>query len=788
MNFTLPDQILKWLEGIKMVQSPKIQKHNTLTRYLTVLGWLAMFIFACHACTRMVGASDTWKAIAAGRHYINHGVDAADPFSENSRKAGPTPQNIKTWPKYAQWIANKVDLETVKYWHPTGWINQNWLTGVIFYWLTYLSPLADAETFSFNTLVYWKFAIYIITVICVYYTAKTLGGNSALSAAFACFAMFISRSFLAIRPADFTNLLTAVFLLILVLTTYRNVSYIWFIIPLAVLWCNLHGGYIYLFIMLVPFVLINLITSFFPKKFVSIGAKGVVHTAIAGLVAFVATILFNPFHLTNLTHIFVISVGKDAKQWRTTNEWHPAFEWSNPVGDARPFLVMLILALSVLSVWVIVWILTARLVSCSAKSEEHDYGTYQAPWIDLATMVIAALTIYMAIRSRRFIPIAAIAACPIIAVFVDQILRAVSAMRNFYRQKRLFISPVPHSLQLFFVLFAAAAVLFFGTWWGLKFKRVYLDPWPNDTQFNSVFMRMTASDSKPFYACKFIKDNKLKGNIFTYWTEADFVASRQQPDPNTGRTPLQLFMDGRAQTAYETRYMTLWSKIMTGGPIAQSARKQKRELTDGDYAEIGRWINDKLREYDVWVVLMPSNMSNIPFLKGLETNPDWQLIYFDNKHKLFVDITTARGKELLEGALDGRTVYPDDFSKNLIIAHNALLFEDSKVTKESGLDFAVKAFQANPSLAPMQEIRRAAKFKELQSRVDDFCRDYIEDFDKNKKIYAGRDGYGNRISAASAATNYLQRTAVTGQGTEFYADKSREYKNELRKIQESKRW
>ncbi len=774
-----------------MSQSPNIQKHITLNRYLTVLGWLAMFIFACYACTHMIGASDTWKAIAAGRHYINHGVDTIDPFSENSRKAGPSLQDIKTWPKSVQWIANKVNLETVKYWHPTGWINQNWLAGVIFYWLTHKSPLANAETFSFNTLVYLKFAIYTIMVICVYYTAKTLGGNPALSAVFACFAMFISRSFLAIRPAEFTNLLTAVFLLILALTTYRNVSHIWFIIPLAVLWCNLHGGYIYLFIMLVPFVFVNLITSFFPKNFVSIGAKAVLHTTIAGLVAFVAMILFNPFHLTNLTHILVISVGKNAKEWRTANEWHPAFEWSNPVGDARPFLVMLILALSVLLIWVIIRMLTARLVICSAESKEHDSETYQAPKVDLAIIIIAALTVYMAVRSRRFIPIAAIASCPIIAVFIDQIIREVSAICNFYRQKRFFVGPTLHNLQLFFTLSVAATTLFFGTWWGLKFKHVYLDPWPNDAQFNSVFMRMTASNSKPFRACKFIKDNKLKGNIFTYWTEADFVASRQQPDPNTGRTPLQLFMDGRAQTAYDTRYMTLWSEIMAGGPVAQNTMKQKRELTDGDYAEIGRWTNDKLKEYDICVVLTPLSMSHIPLVKGLETNPDWRLVYFDNNYKLFVDVTTAQGKDLAEGILDGRTIYPDDFSKNLIVAHNALLFEDPKVTKESGLDFAVKAFQSNPSLAPMQEILYVAKFKELSPRVNDFCKNYIDDFDKNKDVYACLDGYGNRISAASAATNYLQENAKEQNEValaKLYADKDQKYKIEYGKMSESKRW
>ena len=60
--------------------------------------------------------------------------------------------------------------------------------------------------------------------------------NPALSAVFACFAMFVGRSFLDIRPAGFSNLLVAVFLLTLVLATYRNILYIWLIVPLSVLW------------------------------------------------------------------------------------------------------------------------------------------------------------------------------------------------------------------------------------------------------------------------------------------------------------------------------------------------------------------------------------------------------------------------------------------------------------------------------------------------------------------------------------------------------------------------
>jgi hypothetical protein len=94
--------------------------------------------------------------------------------------------------------------------------------------------------------------------------------------------MFIGRSFFDVRPAGFSNLMVAVLMLAFVLATYRNILYIWLIVPIVVFWCNVHGGYVYAFIVLVPFVALNFLTSFSKKRFVSIGLKGVYHTAAAG--------------------------------------------------------------------------------------------------------------------------------------------------------------------------------------------------------------------------------------------------------------------------------------------------------------------------------------------------------------------------------------------------------------------------------------------------------------------------------------------------------------------------
>ncbi|UCF16577.1 MAG: hypothetical protein JSW59_03775 [Phycisphaerales bacterium] len=772
-------------------------KRSAFSGWPMIIGWLAMLVFTIHACTHMVAAGDTWVAMACGRHFVNHGVDTVEPFSANSHKAGPTRAEIETWPGWARWITDKVGIKTVRRWHPTGWINQNWLTHVIYYWLVPKSSYADGVSFTSNALVYWKFAIYIVTVICVYYTGRLLGANPALCAVFCCFAMFTGRSFLDIRPAGFSNMLVAVFLLVLALATYRNILFIWLIVPVTVFWCNVHGGYIYVFIMLVPFTGLNLLTSFSKNRFRSIGLKGVYHTIGAGLAAFVASIVFNPFHLTNLTHTYVISVSKHAERWRQIHEWHSAFDWNNPVGTGVPFLVMFILALAVFVLWIVVLAVARRSVGRIRKGSGENGNGYRWPKVDLPLMTIAALTIYMAIRSRRFIPIASIAGCPIMAMLVGQIIRSISAARNFRRRRRLVVSVMPRSLQLGFTVAGAMAVLFFGTWWGLKFKRIYLDAWPADPKLSSIFMRMTASDAKPFYALKFIKDNKLEGNMLNYWTEGGFVAWGQQPDPNTGRTPLRLFMDGRAQAAYDRKAFDNWSYIMAGGRVTHQILERIRykggSVTAADYQRIGEWMDEQLKaeENEVWIVLMPAvvfgsrDKASYHTVKALERHPDWRLVFLNSRQKLLVDVRTPQGKKLFEGIFTGQTVYPDEYHENLIRAYCWRMQRRDANERKRGLDYAIKAFDANPSPVPLLEVLAFARFHELRRKVDRLCEDYSNQYAENQDDWSKQDGYSLRTQAVRIACGHLKGAARGRRNTKLvslYTSREQMYADTLSEI------
>jgi hypothetical protein len=761
-----------------MVELTNPRQTNSLKHICTVICWAAMVVFAAHACTHMVAAGDTWVALACGRHFVNHGVDTVEPFSANSHKPGPTDQQLQKFPQWLRPVIKKA--------HPTGWVDQNWLTHVMFYLLA-KNPGADVN-YSYVGLVYWKFTVTFLSVICTYFIARNLGVSRYLSAGAACFAVFTARSFIDIRPAVFSNLMVPLYLLILVLATYRNFRYIWLIVPVIVFWANVHGGYIYAFMMLVPFVALNFITIPFKERFCSIGFKGILHTIGAGAAAFVAMIIFNPFHLTNLTHTFEISISKHAESWRSVNEWHPAFERDNPVGDEEAFLVMFILGWVALSLWVFAGFLKPKVETRrrARQNAETIPGDYQWPKIDLAYIAIAAFTVYMAIESRRFIPIAALAACPVIAMFLEHAVRMFLARKNFDNTSQLSVPDARPVVERSMGAAIGVCVLLAAVFWGAKFKRIYLDPWAVDDVRDSVFMRMTASNVKPFEVMQFIRDNNLKGNMFNHWTEGGAVALGEKLDPKTGQIPLKLFMDGRAQAAYNHDKFILWQYIKSGGPIVRNAQLARRQLTGEDYKKIGEWIDGQMKQYNVWVILMPVNQINDTFMIAMQTTTNWRTAFMDNYQFLMVDKDTPQGETLINNILSEKAVYPDEHTKDLALAKNLVMFQDPNLALR-GLAYAKKAFEISHSQAPMQVlVHDAGRRPQLRAEVASYVKEYLDEFIANKDKYATEPGYVKKLVAAMIAADFLYRQGTPD--TRQYQGLTDEYMGERNEIGERGRW
>ncbi len=889
-------------------------------------------VFTFHACTHMVAAGDTWVAMACGRHFVNHGVDTVEPFSFNSHKAGPTEEDIKQWPGWAQKLASPFSLETIQKWHPTGWINQNWLTHVIFYRLT--TFFGSEEAPDYNALVYWKFALYLVNAIVVYYLARIMGAAVPTSAAAASFALFVGRTFLDIRPAGFANLMVPVFLLVLALAVYRNIHYIWLLVPVTVFWANCHGGYIYIFIMLAPFVVIHtlidlpkrwtitissilmwlvlfalaykflitdhyrmiyehqmrkaymppgllqegslyllivlaavgitltqlknikdgtiygynaaatgivflalltktivkiplsvparfikelqrsigdaqssfllafvvltvgtLVVTFAKRRLLCLSLSKIPKVVMAAVAAFVATILFNPFHLTNLTHTFEISLSEHAASWRKVREWRPAFDWmdkttttANPVGDEEAFAVMLIIGVVAFAAYLAVRFVKARrcrttgYVSRSGRAghvgRSGQTEVHQWPRFDIVMFVIAVITVYMAVCSRRFIPIAASAACPVIALLIDRIISRVAAVINFRKTGQFAPAVLPDTAKKGIIAASLLITVVCGTAWGLKYKRIYLDPWPSDTMRDSVFMRMTASNLKPFEICRFINDNDISGRVYNYWTEGGALAFGQEPDAKTGKIPLQLFMDGRAQAAYNHDEFNLWNDIKGGGDKLKEIlvkRRSLKNLKKEDFGQIGEWIDKQMVKHETWFVIMPSaevpqpgtpiaTISKHPkylFVQALQTMPNWPIAYMDNYQYMFVNTTTSKGKELMLNVFKNKAKFPTEYSRDLTLANTYLMSAAGRPAAvrtnlaKKGLDHATKAFRADPCETSTRRLVLALRFPETRRQTYEVIKEYLDDFIQKQGEYAARGGYTNRLMAAIISAGYL---------------------------------
>lgn len=188
----------------------------------------------------------------------------------------------------------------------------------------------------------------------------------------------------------------------------------------------------------------------------------------------------------------------------------------------------------------------------------------------------------------------------------------------------------------------------------------------------------------------------------------------------------------------------------------------------------------------------PDQASSYHTIKGFERNDNWPIVFFNNRQKLYVDIRTPRGKELFEGIFNGKTIYPDDYHTNLIRAHSWFYYRRGIEEKKKALDFAIKAFNLNPMPTTILEILlMVTNFTELNSRVNQFCSDYFDEFTEKEDIWAKQDGYRHKVEAVRLVCFHLKKLAQSRRNTKlvnFYAGKENEYLLEMSRIHQSKRW
>ena len=362
--------------------------------------------------------------------------------------------------------------------HGVDWLNHEWLADLIYYgWVS---------AWGVQSLVYWKWLL-VIATFGTLLVALTRSSGSPL-AALVCTGLALANAapFLDVRPHLYSLL---GFSLLLLLRLQREAR-TWLLALLFLFWVNLHGGFF--------FGLMALGILLFPWR--QPGVAGLRAAAQVGAICLLACML-NPSGFK----VFLYPLGyafDEASPFRQIGEWQSPFK---PGGITSPLFFSL-MWLPLLAPVYLVPAVRRRL---------------EVPWEGMA---LTALTLAMALTSRRFIPLFGISLAVMLAPLLALCLQK-SRVEKF--------TPLLAGLALVYALYRIL-------------------PYP--VQSGPAFHYLTAEYSYPVEMLNFIEANDISGNAFALWNWGGYIHWRTD-----GK--LKVYVDGRADTVYDDetylRYVTV---------------------------------------------------------------------------------------------------------------------------------------------------------------------------------------------------------------------------------------
>jgi len=558
--------------------APTAPARSWLERAPALLLYLAGGIwFWSYGFTIMRG-SDLWWHLASGRWMWEHrAVPSSDPWSF-THQGKP-------------------------------WMHHEWLTDVIYH--------AWSEALGMETLVFWKWGVIIATFLLLMWTLHRLTRSPFAAFAAALFALAVAAPFLDIRPHIY-SLLGFAALLRLTLGQPRAPRWL----PLLFLvWVNLHGGFFFGLMALAIYLAAAALfpsallgeTAAWPKdeeeprrRWIILGVLGLVCVAIC---------LANPHGIEPFAYPLRYAFSTTSP-YRSLGEWHPPFQ---PGGIQAPLFRY---ALGVAGLG-----LAGVLVSGHWRRNKRETA---------AALVLSLLTVAMALKSRRFIPLFAMSSSLLVAPMLAWLLRVgADWLRDSVKRPGVVRSVA---------LGAATLALVGGVF--------VLGRYPLSTR---AFLYLTAEDTFPVETIDFIRLNGIGGNTFAYYNWGGYIHLHTDGQ-------IQVYIDGRADTIFDDVTYKRYVTALSGGPASV-------DVVEGSGAD--------------WV-LWPKNRSRMP--KALFRTKRWRILFEDAVSVLLQRVEATVPPNLSET--------PDSPYKQLRQAEKAMRSRDPATAEQH----AARALEQMPHL------------------------------------------------------------------------------------------
>jgi hypothetical protein len=374
------------------------------------------------------------------------------------------------------------------------WHNHEWLTELLMGWLY--------NSFGVVGLKLWKFSCAASTIVLLVDAMGETGASASLQMSLLLLASLAIMPQMQFRPQMFSFLLMSATMALLARDTYRGRAPIWLMIPILMLWANLHGGFI---IGIAAFLVYTAVTAVTDRVRHRGCARGLRLSLLA--IASVAATLTTPYGIgtwTTVVHALRNPITRNA-----VTDWQPMLfamghQWHLYHSGVIFYLCVL-------------GVLIALALGLIMAPVTADFGL-------VAIALVMSVAAFAAVRNMPF----AVIACVVPAAHHLGVASRRGRVRALQRPlMELETSPPAQKFERSgmnqWVLAASAAVL-----------AIYL----------GLFSTHIAEDSYyPAGAVTFIRTNHLRGNVLCNFGWGEYLIWHLAPQT-------KVLIDGRYDTVY----------------------------------------------------------------------------------------------------------------------------------------------------------------------------------------------------------------------------------------------
>jgi hypothetical protein len=444
------------------------------------------------------------------------------------------------------------------------WQNHEWLADVFFYlW---------AKAFTVESLVYWQWLMVGISYLLLFRLLHRTTGSYVVAYLLSLLALSLGAPFGQLRPHLWSVL---GFVLLILLTAWRDRPPPLALPVLFLVWINLHGGAVFgLMALFVTLGCWALVPGEGPGEGQLEGPleggqgswRRRVPLAAALWLASCLAVLVNPYGWRAITYPFRLAAAGQSATRTLLVEWLPPFQPGGLRAPLYPYAIGLFA------------------VSAAILLIRRPPGQWQR---NLSALGLGLLTLAMSLQSRRFIPLFGIAQ----ALAAAQAWRAVAPALATSRRNRTAHPRPLLKLAVPLVLLALA---------GWRLASYPLGP--------RAFDPLTWASRMPVESMNFMEVNGLHGDVFAYYLWGGYVHWRSA---------------GRLRVHFDTRSETVFSD--------QTIREHEQVVKlSSNAASI---VDRSGAEFVLWPMSSPAFRGLVQQLMG---SLRWRLLYRDGVSVLLV--------------------------------------------------------------------------------------------------------------------------------------------------------